>query len=72
MTKPPGGALPAGLVGEEHCVQVAVPASVIVFTLLQEIGVAYDAHFINIMKNDQFGSGFVAANLNSKIPTLVD
>jgi len=38
----------------------------------QELGVAYDAHYINIMKDEQFGSGFVAANPNSKIPTLVD
>lgn len=32
----------------------------------------YDAWLINIGKGDQFGSGFVAANPNSKIPALVD
>jgi hypothetical protein len=32
----------------------------------------YDAWLINIMEGDQFGSGFVAANPNSKIPALVD
>jgi GST-like protein len=32
----------------------------------------YDAYFINILEGDQFGSGFVAANPNSKIPALVD
>ena len=32
----------------------------------------YDAWFIDIMKGDQFGSGFVAANPNSKIPGLLD
>lgn len=32
----------------------------------------YDAWLINIGEGDQFGSGFVEANPNSKIPALVD
>ncbi|MGD1940799.1 MAG: glutathione-dependent disulfide-bond oxidoreductase [Leptolyngbyaceae cyanobacterium] len=32
----------------------------------------YDAYSIRINKGDQFGSGFVAVNPNSKIPALVD
>ena len=32
----------------------------------------YDAWLINIMQRDQFGSGFVALNPNSKIPALLD
>jgi GST-like protein len=32
----------------------------------------YDAWLIKIGEGDQFGSGFVAANPNSKIPALVD
>lgn len=32
----------------------------------------YDGYLINIMEGDQFGSGFVAINPNSKIPALVD
>jgi GSH-dependent disulfide-bond oxidoreductase len=35
-------------------------------------GAEYDAWLINIGAGDQFGSGFVAANPNSKIPALVD
>jgi GST-like protein len=35
-------------------------------------GAEYDAWLINITKGDQFGSGFVAINPNSKIPALVD
>ena len=35
-------------------------------------GAEYDAWLINIMEGDQFGSGFVAVNPNSKIPALVD
>ena len=35
-------------------------------------GAEYDAWLVNIRDGAQFGSGFVAANPNSKIPTLVD
>ena len=32
----------------------------------------YDAHMINIINGDQFSSGFVNINPNSKIPALID
>ena len=35
-------------------------------------GAEYDAWLINIGEGDQFGSGFVAINPNSKIPAMVD
>lgn len=35
-------------------------------------GAEYDAWLINIMEGDQFGSGFVSINPNSKIPALLD
>ena len=35
-------------------------------------GAEYDAWLINIGKGDQFGSGFVELNPNSKIPALAD
>ena len=35
-------------------------------------GAEYDAWLIRINEGEQFGSGFVAANPNSKIPALVD
>ncbi len=35
-------------------------------------GAEYDAWLIDIMKAQQFGSGFVAINPNSKIPALLD
>jgi GST-like protein len=35
-------------------------------------GAEYDAWLIHIREGDQFGSGFVAINPNSKIPALVD
>lgn len=57
---------------------LATPNGVKVTVLLEELlahGIheaEYDAWLINIMEGDQFGSGFVAANPNSKIPALVD
>jgi len=39
---------------------------------LEEMGLEYDAHTIDIRKNTQFEDWFVAINPNSKIPCLVD
>ena len=39
---------------------------------LGETGAEYDAFLIDIGKGDQFSSGFVAVNPNSKIPALFD
>ena len=39
---------------------------------LGHAGAEYDAWLIRINEGDQFGSGFVAVNPNSKIPALVD
>ena len=39
---------------------------------LGHAGAEYDAWLIEIGEGDQFGSGFVAINPNSKIPALVD
>ena len=39
---------------------------------LGEKGAEYDAHLIRIGEGDQFSSGFVAVNPNSKIPALMD
>ncbi|MDX9873497.1 MAG: glutathione-dependent disulfide-bond oxidoreductase [Spongiibacteraceae bacterium] len=35
-------------------------------------GAEYDAHLVEITKGDQFSTGFVALNPNSKIPALLD
>jgi len=57
---------------------LATPNGVKVTVLLEELlalghsGAEYDAWLINIRDGDQFGSGFVAVNPNSKIPALVD
>src|ERR1700730_3219791 len=57
---------------------LGTPNGVKVTVMLEELlalghGAAeYDAWLVNIGDGDQFGSGFVAVNPNSKIPALVD
>ena len=70
-------ALPVG----RHPLQLyslATPNGVKVTVMLEELlalghaGAEYDAWLINIREGDQFGSGFVGVNPNSKIPALMD
>jgi GSH-dependent disulfide-bond oxidoreductase len=57
---------------------LATPNGVKVTVMLEELlalghmGAEYDAWLIRINEGQQFGSGFVHANPNSKIPALVD
>ena len=69
--------LPVG----EHPFQLyslATPNGVKVTVMLEELlalghdGAEYDAWPINIIEGEQFGSGFVDVNPNSKIPALLD
>lgn len=68
--------LPVG----QHDLQLyslATPNGVKVTVMLEELleaghGAEYDAWLINIQEGDQFGSGFVDINPNSKIPALLD
>jgi len=69
--------LPAG----RHPLQLyslGTPNGVKVTILLEELleaghaGAEYDAWLVRILEGDQFASGFVAVNPNSKIPALVD
>ncbi|WP_405226122.1 glutathione-dependent disulfide-bond oxidoreductase [Lentisalinibacter sediminis] len=70
-------ALPVG----EHPLQLyslATPNGVKVTVMLEELlaaghsGAEYDAWLIRIDEGQQFGSGFVAVNPNSKIPAMMD
>lgn len=70
-------ALPVG----RHPLQLysmGTPNGVKVTILLEELlalgktGAEYDAWYIDILKGEQFGSGFVEINPNSKIPALHD
>ena len=65
----------------EHPIQLyslGTPNGVKVTVMLEELlalghnGAEYDAWLINIGEGDQFGSGFVAINPNSKIPAMMD
>jgi GSH-dependent disulfide-bond oxidoreductase len=57
---------------------LGTPNGVKITIMLEELlslgrsGAEYDAWLIRIGNGDQFGSGFVAVNPNSKIPALVD
>ena len=57
---------------------LGTPNGVKVTVMLEELlelghkGAEYDAWLINIGEGDQFGSGFVEINPNSKIPALMD
>ncbi|WP_456316638.1 glutathione-dependent disulfide-bond oxidoreductase [Teichococcus aestuarii] len=57
---------------------LATPNGVKVTVMLEELlalghsGAEYDAWLIRIGEGDQFGSGFVSVNPNSKIPALLD
>ncbi len=71
------GELPVG----KHPLQLyslATPNGVKVTVMLEELleaghtGAEYDAWLIKINEGDQFTSGYVAANPNSKIPVMVD
>ena len=82
INKPTAGAthqqaLPAG----DNLLQLhslATPNGVKVTIMLEELvelglnDAQYDAYLINIGEGDQFGSGFVELNPNSKIPALLD
>lgn len=82
INRPTAGAmeeksLPVG----KHPLQLyslATPNGVKVTILLEELlalgktEAEYDAYLVNILEGDQFGSGFVDINPNSKIPALFD
>ncbi len=57
---------------------LGTPNGIKVTIMLEELlalghsGAEYDAWLIDIGEGDQFGSGFVAVNPNSKIPAMVD
>lgn len=79
LNRPTAGALcekelPRG----KHAIQLhslGTPNGIKVTAFLEELnlvyGIEYDAYLVNIMNGEQFDSGFVAANPNSKIPALL-
>lgn len=51
---------------------LATPNGQKVSVALEELGLEYDAHTINIMTGDQFTPEFIKLNPNSKIPAILD
>jgi GST-like protein len=51
---------------------LATPNGQKVSIALEEMGIPYDAHTIDIRHDDQFSKAFIAINPNSKIPAIVD
>jgi len=51
---------------------LATPNGVKASIALEEMGIEYDAHKINIMEGDQFNEEFKRLNPNSKIPAIQD
>ncbi len=48
------------------------PNGVKVSIALEEIGLPYEAHAVNIMKNETWGPEFLSLNPNGKIPAIID
>ena len=43
-----------------------------IYIMLEEIGLPYKEHFIDVWKGEQYNPGFIKVNPNSKIPAIVD
>ncbi len=48
------------------------PNGIKVSAMLEETGLAYEPHLVNIMEDDQFTPEFLSLNPNNKIPALID
>jgi GST-like protein len=77
--KPTSGPQATKELPKDHDIQLygmATPNGVKASILLEEISdlkdVEYDAWYINLGEGDQFTSGFVEVNPNSKIPAILD
>jgi GST-like protein len=50
----------------------ATPNGVKVSIMLEEVGLAYEAHLVDIGKDETWGSEFLSLNPNGKIPAILD
>ncbi|WP_284336345.1 glutathione S-transferase N-terminal domain-containing protein [Comamonas sp. NoAH] len=48
------------------------PNGIKVSVMLEEVGIPYEAHRVDIHANDQFSAEFLALNPNNKIPAILD
>lgn len=55
-----------------HLYSLATPNGQKASIALEEMGLPYEAHRVDILKGEQFHSDFIKINPNSKIPAIVD
>jgi GST-like protein len=63
---------PAKNPGRLQLYSLPTPNGVKVSIMLEEIGLPYEAHAIDIMKNESWTPEFLSLNPNGKIPAIVD
>ncbi|WP_108125104.1 glutathione binding-like protein [Saccharospirillum mangrovi] len=51
---------------------MATPNGQKIGIMLEEIGLPYEAHTVNIIKNEQFDEDYLQLNPNNKIPSIID
>ena len=51
---------------------LATPNGQKISVALEELGLSYTPHTINILKGEQFAPQFIEMNPNSKLPVIID
>lgn len=54
------------------CTPLPTPNGIKMSVMLEEVGIPYEAHRVNIHANEQFSPEFLALNPNNKIPAILD
>ena len=55
-----------------HLYSLATPNGQKISVVLEELGLSYTPHTVNILKGEQFSPRFIAMNPNAKIPVIID
>ena len=63
---------PAQTPGVLQLYSFPTPNGIKVSAMLEEIGLLYEPHLVNILKNDTWTEPFLALNPNGKIPAIID
>src|SRR3954447_13523252 len=63
---------PAKEPGKLQLYSLPTPNGVKVSIMLEEIGLPYEPHLVDIMKNDNNTPEFLSLNPNGKIPAIID
>ena len=63
---------PAQDPGKLQLYSFPTPNGVKVSIALEEVGLPYEAHLVNISKNETWGEEFLSLNPNGKIPAIID